>query len=191
MRRLITSVLLLTLAPTAAIAEVSAWNPDQAHTEVSFSVLHMSLSNVRGHLGKVAGEIRFDQADITKSTVNASIDLRALDTGEGARDTVLKSSSFFDVEKYPVATFSSTKVEKTTSGLAITGNLNLRGVVKQVVLTADGPNGPIIGPDRKAHMGFSATGAINRRDFDIGMHFPSSIVGDQVKISIDLEIVKE
>jgi Uncharacterized conserved protein len=191
MRRLLIPVLLLALASSLAMAESAAWNPDQSHTDVNFSVLHMSLSNVRGHFGHVSGEIRFDPADIAKSSVNATIDVQGLDTGESARDAVLKSSSFFDVDKFPTATFTSTKVEKSSAGLAITGNLTLRGITRQVVLTADGPNGPIVGSDRKQHAGFSATVAINRKDFGIGASFPSSIVGDQVKISIDLEIVKQ
>lgn len=191
MRRSLLPVMLLALAPSLAMAEVAAWSPDQIHTDVNFSVLHMSLSNVHGHFGHVSGEVRFDPVDVTKSTVNATIDVQGLDTGESARDAVLKSSSFFDADKFPTATFTSTKVERTSSGLAITGNLTLRGITKQVVLTADGPNGPVLGSDRKQHAGFSATVAINRKDFGIGAGFPSSIVGDQVKISIDLEIIRQ
>lgn len=191
MRRLLISVSLLLFFVPGISAQVAAWNPDPAHSEVDFSVLHMSLSNVRGRFGNVTGVVHFDQANIANSSVNVTIDVSGVDTGEGARDSVLKSASFLNIEKYPTATFVSTKVEKTASGLTITGNLTLRGVTKQVILTADGPNGPVTGMDQKLHAGFSATAAIDRRDFGIGTSFPSGIVGDQVKLSIDLEIIKQ
>lgn len=192
MRRLLVSAMLLFLiGPGMISAQVATWSPDQAHSEVGFSVLHMSLSNVRGRFGSVTGTVRFDQVNIANSSVNVSIDVTGVDTGESARDSVLKSASFLDIDKYPTATFVSTRVEKTASGLIITGNLTLRGVTRQVVLTADGPNGPVTGMDQKLHAGFTATAAIDRRDFGIGTSFPSGIVGDQVTLSIDLEIIKQ
>lgn len=191
MRRLLVSAMLLLFIVPGISAQVAAWSPDQAHSEVDFSVLHMSLSNVRGRFGNVTGTVHFDQANIANSSVNVTIDVTGVDTGESARDSVLKSASFFDIDKYPTATFVSTKVEKTASGLTITGNLTLRGVTRQVVLTADGPNGPVTGMDQKLHAGFTAAAAIDRRDFGIGANFPSGIVGDQVKLSIDLEIIKQ
>lgn len=189
MRHLILPVLLL-VAPIIP-AQAANWVPDQAHSEVDFSVLHMSLSNVHGRFGNVSGAVHFDESDLANSTVNVTIDVKGIDTGESARDAVLKSESFFDVEKYPTATFVSTNVEKAAVGLVVTGNLTLRGVTKPVVLTVDGPNGPITGMDQKQHMGFTATASIDRKDFDIGTSFPSAVVGDQIKLSIDLEVIKQ
>lgn len=123
--------------------------------------------------------------------MDLTIDVSAIDTEESARDAVLKSASFFNVDKYPTATFVSTGVEKTAGGFAVTGNLTLRGVTRAVVLTVEGPNGPVTGMDQKLHAGFTATASIDRKDFGIGTSFPSGIVGDQVKLSIDLEIVKQ
>lgn len=191
MRRLIFPALIVLLVAPAIPAQAATWTPDQAHSEVDFSVLHMSLSNVHGRFGNVTGAVHFDPADIAASSVNVTIDMSGIDTGESARDAVLKSASFFDVEKYPTATFVSTTVAKTAGGWVVTGNLTLRGVSKPVVLTVDGPNGPVTGMDQKLHAGFTATASLDRKDFGIGTSFPSGIVGDQVKLSIDLEIVKQ
>lgn len=190
MRPYISAFFLLLLA-SAIPAQAGNWAPDQAHSEVDFSVVHMSLSNVHGRFGNVTGTIHFDQADISNSSVNVRIDVSGINTGESARDAVLKSAGFFNIEKYPTATFVSTKVEKTTNGLAVTGNLTLRGITKAVVLTVDGPNGPVTGMDQKLHAGFTAMTSIDRRDFSIGTSFPSGVVGDQIKLSIDLEIVQQ
>lgn len=182
---------LLVLAAPLVLAQAATWAPDPAHSEVDFSILHLSLSNVHGHLGAVSGIIIFDQSDIAKSTVNVTIDVSGVATDESARDSVLKSSSFFDVDKYPKATFVSTSVQKTAGGLTVTGNLTLRGVTRPVTLTVEGPNGPVTGMDQRLHAGFSAETSLNRRDFGIATEFPSSVVGDQVKLSIDLEIIKQ
>lgn len=191
MRRSLFSALILVVASPLALAQAAAWVPDQAHSEVDFSILHMSLSNVHGRFGNIAGAVLLDQADITKSSVNLTIDVNSVDSGEGSRDSVLKSSSFFSVDKYPTATFVSTRVEKAAAGLTVTGNLTLRGVTRPVVLAVVGPNGPVTGMDRKQHAGFSAVASINRRDFGIAPAFPSAVVGDQVKLSIDLEITRQ
>ena len=191
MRRSVLPALLLVLVSPFALAQASAWTPDPAHSEVDFSILHLSLSNVRGRFGTVAGTIMLDQADLTRSSVNVTIDVSSVESGESSRDSILKSSSFFYVDKYPKATFVSSSVQKTASGLTVTGNLTLRGVTKPVTLTVEGPNGPVTGMDQKLHAGFTAETTIDRRDFGIGTAFPTAVVGDQVKLSIDLEIVKQ
>ena len=191
MRRSVLPALLLVLVSPLALAQASAWTPDPAHSEVDFSILHLSLSNVRGRFGTVAGTIMLDQADLTRSSVNVTIDVSSVDSGESSRDSILKSSSFFYVDKYPKATFVSSSVQKTASGLTVTGNLTVRGVTKPVTLTVEGPNGPVTGMDQKLHAGFTAETTIDRRDFGIGTAFPTAVVGDQVKLSIDLEIVKQ
>lgn len=190
MRRYLLAALVIAFGCTAACAQSSRWIPDPTHSEVDFSIVHMSLSNVHGRFGNVTGSILLDQSDISQSKVNIAIGVASIDTGLSARDSVLKSSSFFDVDKYPTATFVSTKVEKTAGGLVVTGNLTLHGVTRQVVLRVDGPNGPVNGMDHKAHDGYTAEATINRKDFQIGSDFPSSIVADAVKLTMDLEVVE-
>jgi polyisoprenoid-binding protein YceI len=151
----------------------------------------MTISNIHGRFGHVNATIAYNEADVTKSTVNATIDVTGVDTGEEARNNHLKSPDFFDVAANPTATFTSTSVSKSGNSLTINGNLTLHGVTKPVVLMADGPRGPAPGMDHKPHAGFSATTTIKRSDFSIGSKFPSAMVGDDVKLDIELEVVKQ
>jgi len=185
------ALLALALAVPLTFAQTTTWTPDKAHSEVDFSILHMSLSNVRGHFGNIGGSIVLNQADISKSTVNVTIDVTTVDTGVGARDTDLKSANFFDVAQFPTATFVSTSVAKSGTGLTVSGNLTLHGVTKPAVLQVQGPTGPVTGMDHKPHSGFSATTTISRTAFGIATKFPASVVGDDVNLTIDLDVAQQ
>jgi polyisoprenoid-binding protein YceI len=191
MKRMLFVTGLLALAAPLALAQTSTWTSDPAHSEVDFTIKHMSVSNVHGRFGHVNATIVLNEADIAKSTVTATIDVAGVDTGEDARNTHLKSPDFFDVANMATATFTSTGVTKSASGLTVAGNLTLHGVTKPVVLAVEGPTGPAPGMDHKPHAGFSATTTISRTSFGIGTKFPSAIVGDDVKLTIDLEVVKQ
>lgn len=182
---------ILALAAPLAMAQTSTWKADSAHSGVEFSIKHLGISNVHGRFGKVQATIVYDDKDVTKSTVNATIDVSGLDTGNGMRDNDVKSDNYFGVEQFPTATFVSTSVAKGGSGLQITGNLTIKGVSKQVVLDVDGPTAPITGMDKKPHAGFSASTTIHRLDFGIGAKTPTSIIGDDVKLTIDLDVAKQ
>jgi polyisoprenoid-binding protein YceI len=182
---------ILALAAPIAFAQTSTWKADSAHSEVDFTIKHLAISNVHGRFGKVEATIVYDEKDITKSTVQATIDVTGVDTGEPARDTHLKSDSFFDVAKFSTATFKSTSVAKGGSGLQITGDLTIHGVTKSVVLDVDGPTAPVNGMDKKPHVGFSASTTIHRADFNLGSTIPTAIVGDDVKLTIDLDAAKQ
>jgi polyisoprenoid-binding protein YceI len=191
MKRLAVTLGMLAMALPMAVAQTSTWSPDKAHSEVVFSILHMSLSKVRGRFGVSGGQIQWNEADITKSTVNVTIDVASVDTGVTPRDTDLKSSSMFDVAKFPTATFVSTSVAKTGTGLTVNGNLTLHGVTKPVVLQVQGPTGPLPGMGGKLHAGFSATTTISRTAFDLGTNYPAAVLGDDVQLNIDLDVVKQ
>ena len=182
---------ILALAAPLALAQTSTWTSDPAHSEVDFSISHLTVSNVHGRFGHVTASIVYDEADVTKSTVNATIDVSGVDTGEEARNNHLKSPDFFEVTANPTATFTSTSVAKSDNGLTINGNLTLHGVTKPVVLHAEGPRGPAPGMDHKPHAGFSATTTLKRTDFGIGAKFPAAVVGEEVKLDIELEVVKQ
>ena len=92
---------ILALAAPLALAQTSTWVPDKMHSEVDFTILHMSLSNVHGRFGNLGGQIVQNDSDITKSTVNITIDVGSVDTGVGPRDADLKSDHFFDVSPFP------------------------------------------------------------------------------------------
>jgi polyisoprenoid-binding protein YceI len=195
MKRLALLTGILALAAPFALAQtpaqLSTWTNDPAHSEVDFSVKHLGITNVHGRFGRVAATILLNEADITKSAVTATIDVTAVETGEAARDTHLKTDAFFDVAKFPTATFASTSVAKGGSGLTITGNLTLHGVTKQVVLDVEGPGATVMGMDHKPHSGFSATTTISRTAFGIGSQFPSAMVGDDVKLTIELDVARQ
>jgi len=191
MKRLALASGILALAAPLALAQTSTWASDPNHSEADFSVSHMSISNVHGRFGHITATIVYNEADVTKSTVTATIDVTGVDTGEEPRNNHLKTPDFFDTAKFATATFTSTSVAKSADGLTINGNLTLHGVTKPVVLAATGPRGPVDGMDHKPHAGFSATTTIKRTDFGIGSKFPAAVVGDEVKLNIELEVVKQ
>lgn len=191
MKRSAIFTLILALAAPLAMAQASTWVSDPAHSEVDFTITHMAISNVHGRFGKIAATVVYDPADAAKSSVQATIDISTIDTSEEARNNHLKTPDFFDLAKYPTATFTSTSVAKNGNGLTVNGNLTLHGVTKPVVLDVKGPVGPVQGMDHKQHAGFSATTTISRSEFGIGPKFPPAIVGDDVKLTIDLDVAKQ
>lgn len=190
-RRFLVFAGLLVITGLVATAQEATWVPDKAHSEVNFSILHLGLDNVRGRFGNIGGTVNLDQSDITKSKVNVTIDVSTVDTGVAPRDSDLKSDHFFDIAKYPTATFVSTSFKRSGSGLVVTGSLTLHGVTKPVVLQVEGPRGPVMGTDHKPHLGFSATITIDRTAFGIAPSYPAAMVGDTVKLSIDLDLAKQ
>jgi polyisoprenoid-binding protein YceI len=181
----------LVVAAPLALAQTSTWKTDPAHSEVDFTIKHMALSNVHGRFGTVDATLVWDDQDPTKSTVNATIDVTGVDTGVPNRDNDLKGARFFDVANNPKATFASTSVTKTSSGLQVNGNLTIKGVTKPVVLEVETPTGPVNGMNKKLHLGFAATTTLHREDFGIGAGMPSAMLGDDVKVTIDLDFAKQ
>ena len=191
MKRFASFASLLVLAAPFAMAQTSTWVADPMHSEVDFTVSHLTISNVHGRFGKVDATLVYDGADVTKSTVKATIDVSSVQTGEDGRDKHLKTPDFFDTATYPTATFVSSSVSKSSTGLLVNGTLTLHGVTKPVTLTVTGPTGPVPGMDKKLHAGFTATTTISRSAFGIGTKFPSGMVGDDVKLEIDLDVAKQ
>jgi polyisoprenoid-binding protein YceI len=127
-----------------AAAATTNWQIDPQHSSAQFSVRHMAISTVRGAFNKVTGTIALDDKDITKSTVDVTIDATTVDTHEPNRDNDIRSDKFFDVAHYPSITFKSKKVEQVAPGkLKVTGDLTIRGTTKEVVLDVEGPTAPI------------------------------------------------
>jgi polyisoprenoid-binding protein YceI len=191
MKRLAMMLGILATAVPMAVAQTSTWVPDKAHSEVDFSILHMSLSKVHGRFGNLGGQIVWNDADVSKSTVNMTIDVTTIDTGVAPRDTDLKSAGMFDATQFPTATFASTSVAKTANGLTVNGNLTLHGVTKPVVLQVEGPTGPAAGMGGKMHAGFSATTTISRTAFGLGTKYLAAVLGDDVQLNIELDVVKQ
>ena len=184
---------LLALAPLTALAEAGTWNIDPSHTQSMFTVRHMVITNVQGQFEKTTGSVQLDEQDVTRSSVEATIDASTVNTRVANRDADLRSPNFFEVAKYPTITFKSTRVEKAGDGkLKVTGDLTIHGVTRPVVLEVDGPTAPIKDPGGHQRRGLSATTTISRKDFGLlwnKMVEAGPVVGDQVKIEIQAEIV--
>jgi polyisoprenoid-binding protein YceI len=181
----------LATAPTA----LSTWNLDAAHSVAEFKVKHMMISNVKGQFTKLTGVLNFDEQDITKSSVEASIDAGSIHTRDEQRDAHLKSADFFDVEKFPTLTFKSTGIaRKSGDELAVTGDLTIHGVTRKVVFTVEGPTPAAKDPWGNTRRGLSATTKINRKDFGLtwnaALETGGILVGDEVTITLDVQFVK-
>ncbi len=186
----------VTFSAASASAQLTTWTIDPSHSVAEFTVRHMMVSNVRGAFGKVTGTANWDGKSVATASVDVVIDAASIDTREPKRDAHLRSADFFDVEKFPTLTFKSTKIEAAGVGRArMTGDLTIRGVTKTVVLAVTGPTPEITDPGGNVRLGASATTAINRKDF--GVTWNSSldaggvVVGDEVKITIEVELVKK
>ena len=192
MKRLAILSGILALAAPLALAQTSTWTSDPQHSEVDFSIKHLSVSNVHGRFGNVAATLTVNEVEPSKSSVTATIDVGTVDTGVAPRDTHLKSADFFDVAQYPKATFTSTSVVKNGNRLTVAGSFTLHGVTKPVVLDVEYPAAPIQAmTDHKPHAGVTATTTILRSDYGIGGKFPEALVGNEVKLTIELEVVKQ
>jgi polyisoprenoid-binding protein YceI len=192
MKRLALITGILALAAPMALAQYSTWNSDPNHSEVDFSIRHGGVSNIHGRFGNVNAALVYNVADVTKSTVTATIDVGTVNTGVAARDADLVSEKFFEAAKFPFATFTSTNVAKNGNKLTVSGNFTVHGVTKPVVLDVEGPSTPVDGmKDHKPHSGFTATTTISRTAFGIGTGLPTALIGDDVKLTIELEIVKQ
>ena len=189
MFRILSAVAIALLLAVSAIGQ-ETWQLDPPHSSAQFSVRHLGVSTVRGAFTKVSGTLLYDAADLGKSSLQASIDAASVDTRVDARDNDLRSPNFLDVQKYPVITFKSKKIESAGPGkLKVPGDFTIHGVTKEVVLDVDGPSAPMKDPWGNQRMGASATTKINRNDF--GVSGRPGIVGDDITITLDIEMTKQ
>jgi polyisoprenoid-binding protein YceI len=173
---------------------MATWNIDPSHSAIHFSVRHMVVSKTRGRFAKWTGKLEFDPEEPSTAKVEVEIDPTSIDTGDAQRDAHLRSSDFFDVEKFPKATFTSTRVTDKGSGrLSIDGNLSLRGVTRPVTLdtTYEGAGKDPWGGER---VGFSATTAVTRGDFGVSFNKALDtggfLVGEKVDLNLEIEAIK-
>jgi len=183
------------LASLSALAQTSTWNIDPAHSTAQFTVRHLAISNVTGNFTKVTGSVVLNEKDIMQSQVSASIDVSSVDTRVEARNKDLKSPNFFDVEKYPTIEFKSKRIVSGGGKLQVIGDLTIHGTTREVTLDVDGPTPELADPWGNLRRGISATTTINRKDFNLVynklLNSGEAVVGDNVKIQIDAEMVKK
>jgi len=172
----------------------NTWTIDSGHSTAGFSVKHLMVSTVRGTLGPIKGTIAYDGRSLESIKIDASIDMSAINTGNESRDRDLKGTEFFDVAKFPAATFKSTRVEPAGAGkFKLIGDLTMRGVTKEVTLTVEGPS-PVVKAQNGQKIGASATTTLNRRDFGLeynNMVEAVPVVSDEVQVTIDIEANKK
>ena len=183
------------MSANAPQPSTTTWNIDPVHTTVEFKVRHMMITNVKGHFKPVSGVIAVDEADITRSHVEASIDAASVDTREPDRDAHLRSAEFLEVEKFPTLTFTSTRVTRDGErNLEVEGDLTIHGVTRKATFLVEGPTAPGKDPWGNLRIGLSASTKINRKDFGLtwnaALETGGILVGDEVTITLDVEAVK-
>jgi polyisoprenoid-binding protein YceI len=167
------------------------WDIDPVHTDISFIVRHMMVSKVRGHFERFVGTVTTG-ADPLDSSVEVSVELGSINTNNADRDNHIRSDDFFGVDTYPTMSYRSTGVRATGDGFVVDGELTLHGVTRPLSLDVE-VNG--FGPDPfgGTRAGFSATGEISRKAFDIKFDAPMEgggvVVGDKVQLAIEAELV--
>lgn len=186
-RAFATAILALLLPVVSAFAQTSTWVIDTKHTQIDFQIRRVPVSNVRGSFSQITGTVNWDERNPTHSSVQVTIPTSSISTTNETRDKNLRSSEFFDVDKYPTMTFKSTAVKGTVGSLQIIGDLTLAGVTRSVTLAVDGPTPPAKNMGANLVIGFSATGIIKRSDFNFAPKFPAAILGDEIKFTIDME----
>jgi polyisoprenoid-binding protein YceI len=172
--------------------QVATWNIDPVHSEVGFSVRHMMVSKVRGRFTKFSGQL-VTAEDPLQSTVTAEIDLTSINTGQEQRDQHIQSADFFEVETYPTMTYKSTGIRVEDGEYILDGDLTLKGVTKNVPLRLE-LQGFGEDPYGGYRAGFTATGEINRRDFNVNFNAPMQnggvVVADKIQLHLEIEAVK-
>jgi len=188
------AVAFASLVPSGVRA-ADTYEIDPAHTSVQFSIRHMMISNVRGEFTKLSGKATGDVANPTAATVDATIEATSVDTRNEKRDEHLRSPDFLDAAKFPTMTFKSTKVEKAGEVWKLHGDLTLHGVTKPVVLDVTNVTPPTKDPGGNIRIGAQATTKINRQDFGIVFNKTLDgggvLVGDEISITIDVEVIKK
>jgi len=184
------------MTPTAtSAAATTTWKLDPAHSAAEFKVKHMMISNVKGSFSGLTGVLTEHTVDSTLSSVQASVPVATINTGDAQRDAHLKSADFFDAEKYPTLDFNSTKVVRKGDAYEVTGDLTIHGVTKPVTFAVDGPSAPGKDPWGNTRIGLSATTKINRKDFGLGwnaaLETGGFLVGDEIAITLDAQFVRQ
>lgn len=188
-------LLILALAALPVAAQPVTYVIDSAHSSAQFSVRHMMVSNTKGEFSKVGGSIVYDPKNPSASKVEAVIDATTVNTREPKRDADLKGLDFFDVAKYPELTFKSKQVSVSGDKLLVKGDLTIRNVTKEVILTVEGPTPEVKDQRGRMKIGASATTKINRREFGLLynqlLETGGVVVGDEVSITLDIEAARK
>lgn len=185
------SFLFIAFLSTSVFAQTT-WKADPAHTQVSFGIIHLGISEIEGLFREFDGSIMASKDDFSDAQYEMTIGVPSIDTGIEMRDNHLRSADFFNAEKYPEMTFKSISSKKVGDGkYKVTGDLTFHGITKPVTLdvwyrgTVENPqNGDVIS-------GFAISGNVKRSDYNLGPDFPEAMLSDNVVIDVDGEFKKQ
>ena len=170
------------------------WNLDLSHSSVEFAVKHMVISSTKGRFAKYEVDANVDEQNLANSSATVRIDAASVDSRDEKRDAHLRSADFFDAENHPYITFTTKRLEpKGGDDYKLIGDLTIRGITKEIALDGE-VTGPVKDPWGGTRYGISAQGKVNRKDFGLTwngvLEAGGLLVGDDVKLSIETELVK-
>ncbi|HEY5949102.1 MAG TPA: YceI family protein [Kofleriaceae bacterium] len=173
----------------------SQWDFDLSHSSVNFHVRHLMVSKVHGRFSAWTGKLELDDADLTRSQLEVTIDASSIDTKEPKRDEHLRSADFLEVDKYPSITFKSTQIlREGEEQYRVLGDLTIHGVTRPVTLEVEG-GGRVADPWGGTRTGFSAKTWISRKDFgltwNVALEAGGFVVGDKLEITLEVEAVRK
>jgi polyisoprenoid-binding protein YceI len=183
-----------TTTSTPTLIPSGTWAIDPAHSKVGFAVKHMGIATVRGEFKQFEGTLEIGE-DLSSTEARGTVKVQSVDTNESQRDDHLRSPDFFDAARYPELSFESTSIEELDEEtFRITGNLTIHGVTNEIVLHAE-IQGTDVDPWGNERVGLEVIGELSRGDY--GMKFNQALgsgnmlVGDKVKLSLDISAVKQ
>ena len=169
-----------------------AWELDKAHSEVEFAVKHMMISTVKGKFTGFDATVSFDPSNVEAASVEATIDVASIQTGEEQRDAHLKSADFFDAEEHPKMVFKSKAVKRSGGELVATGDLTIKDSTREITLKGS-VEGPAKDPWGNQRVGFSLSSEIDREAFGLTwnqvLEAGGVLVGKKVKILVEAQVV--
>jgi len=179
--------------PKTTLMEKTLWNLDPMHSEATFKVRHMMVSNVTGHFKSFSATAQTQSDDLSDAQFSFEADVDSIDTRQADRDAHLKSADFFDAANHPKLSFRSNAVEKRGDKHVLKGDLTIRGVERPVELDLEF-NGSAVDPYGNTKAGFEISGAVSRKEFGLQWNAVteagSVVVGDEVKILVNAQFIK-
>lgn len=195
------ALLLLTIVPAQGAAAGNGEEPraretyafDKAHTSIGFGVKHMVISTVKGRFTDYSGTIIHDTEDVTRSSIEVTIQTASINTDNQQRDDHLRSADFFDAAGHPTITFKSTRIMRRGEGFVAMGDLTIRGTTRQVELPFQ-----LFGPIEamgSTRLGADATLTIDRKDYGVSwsrvLDNGGLVVSDEVTIELHVELIRQ
>jgi len=174
----------------------STWSIDPTHSEITFKIRHLMITNVTGKFHKFSAEVATEEEDFMQAAISFTAEIASVDTGNEQRDGHLRSADFFDAEKFPELKFVATKTENVDNdgSYELYGDLTIRDITKAVKLDVEF-GGVAKDPWGNTKAGFTINGKINRKDFGLTWNAATEaggvLVSDEVRLSCDVQLIKQ